>query len=388
MEKDDLGFMNEAIAWAADCHPLKESIPRVGAIIAVEKNAIGRGRRGTGKEGDDNHAEKNALENVQEKDKPLLARATLYTTLEPCTRGVRSIGEQACTELIRQHKIPKVFVGILDPNQGVTGKGLWSLQESNVEVALFPHELSKQILIQNVDFIRSQKRLGATIIAPQDGDELRTYESGGVCSVRFKCLNPPGPDTYLLDYQGGLYWPQQGTFRPVEEGIWEIDAHIGSTGQHVLQLVTADTLGSTLIRYYRKVVDLNRKRKNDLRDKIEPRFLGGDYPGIEMNGLPKGLRLEASVKVTVAYKLNLITTTVEPETVSRGKALKIIYEIECSEEIARDSGKGIWLGASFRDATNKVFFSLSEDKAISLTKGKSTYERDFTIPNDSPVGEH
>src|ERR1700722_13246738 len=98
MDNRHLVLMNEAIAWANDCHPIKESIPKVGAIIAVGDKVIGRGRRGTGKTGDDNHAEFNALDNVAEKNKPELAKATLYTTLEPCTGQVRSIAELACTE--------------------------------------------------------------------------------------------------------------------------------------------------------------------------------------------------------------------------------------------------------------------------------------------------
>jgi hypothetical protein len=120
-----------------------------------------------------------------------------------------------------------------------------------------------------------------------------------------------------------------------------------------------------------------------LRGKIDESLLGGDYPGIEMNGLPKGLRLEASVAVTVAYKVDLIAASVEPKTISRGKTLKITYEIECSENVPR----GIWLGAYFRDKTNKLFFNTSEDKRIPLTKGKHTYDRNFTIATDAPLGE-
>ena len=111
MDSDDIKFMKEAIKWAEGCHPVKESIPKVGAIIVTEKKAIGRGRRGTGEEGDDQHAEWHALSQVE--DKALLPNATLYTTLEPCTMHVRSKPLEPCTELIRQHQIKKVFIGIL-----------------------------------------------------------------------------------------------------------------------------------------------------------------------------------------------------------------------------------------------------------------------------------
>lgn len=128
MNSNDLKFMNEAIDWAARCNPIRESIPKVGAIISAGDLVLGRGRRGTGQEGDDDHAEMEALNVVDNKSK--LAGATLYTTLEPCTREVRSKPLESCTELIRQHQIKRVFIGILDPNQGVTGKGLWALQEA------------------------------------------------------------------------------------------------------------------------------------------------------------------------------------------------------------------------------------------------------------------
>jgi len=41
--------------------------------------------------------------------------------------------------LIYQQKFSRVFVGILDPNNDVMGKGLLRLQEANVAVALFPN---------------------------------------------------------------------------------------------------------------------------------------------------------------------------------------------------------------------------------------------------------
>jgi pyrimidine deaminase RibD-like protein len=385
MDKNDFKFMQETIDWADACHPAKDGIPKVGAVIVAGGKAIGRGRRGTGKEGDDDHAELNAIRSVSAKDAPSLAGATLYTTLEPCTPDVRSKGEQCCSELIYQHKFKKVFVGILDPNRGVTGKGLLRLQESNVEVALFPHEFSQRIQAQNAVFIRTQQTWGATIIQPKERDYLRTYENGGKHTVQFTCLNPPGDDDYLLVSRGGLYWSMPGPFRHVKEKTWEIDAYFGGTGDHVLNLVTANNLGKVLFRYYRKIVEQNQARRGRLRGKVDPALLGGDYPGIEMNGLQKGLRLEHSVAVFVGMRVVLGSTLVEPTTISRDKAVKITYEIECFEDIH----KGIWLGASFQDVkTKRIFYNTNEDKAVALKKGKNTCHRTFTIPKDAPLGEH
>jgi hypothetical protein len=66
--------------------------------------------------------------------------------------------------------------------------------------------------------------------------------------------------------------------------------------------VTTNDIGNALILYYFKVVDLNRSRRERLIDKVEASLLGGDYPGIQMTGLPRGLRLECSVSVVVLHK--------------------------------------------------------------------------------------
>ena len=279
------------------------------------------------------------------------------------------------------------MVGMLDPNQGVTGKGLLRLQEAGIQVALFPHDLCKEIRAINAAFIRSQQTLSATILSPQNGEELRTYDTHGTHAVQFKCSNPPGLNTYLFLYNNGLFWPQSGPFREVMEGVWEITANFGSIGDYTLQLVNASDLGNALIRYYRKVTQQNRERREKLREKfrgeIDLSILGGDYPGIEMNGLPKGFQLEASVSVRVVPNIKLLGTSAEPLAAARGSCLSIVYEIESPSGVS----KGIWLGASFRDANGKLFFNTSEDKAVSITKGRATYERKFTIAEDAPLGD-
>jgi pyrimidine deaminase RibD-like protein len=301
----DRRWMLEAIELAEGCAPIKESIPKVGAVIAIGEEPLGRGRRGTGNEGDGEHAEWNALDRVEDKDKSLLPKATLYTTLEPCTGDVRSEPLKACTELILQHEIKKVFIGILDPNQGVTGKGLWRLQNSGVEVSLFPDDLARRIRVLNADFIRSQQTLGATIISPTNGEALKTYETDGRTPVRFTCLNRPGANNYLFAFHNGLWWPQPGPFRLVGASTWEIDALFGRPGVHTLHLITATELGQALVEYYRRVVEENRERRARVKGKLAADdwyLLRSNEIGIPMAGLPKGLLSEASVEVTILAK--------------------------------------------------------------------------------------
>ena len=302
MNNDDIKWMKEAIAWAERCNPVNASIPKVGAIIAVGSKVLGRGRRGTGTIGDDEHAELDALNDVNNKSD--LPDATLYTTLEPCTPGVRSNPLLCCTQLILQHQIKKVYIGILDPNQGVTGKGLWELQDHNIEVELFPPDLARQVRSINADFIRTQRTLGAKIISPTDGEQLATYRTGGKFTVKLKCLNPPDSNTtFLFTNHGELWWPQFNTFRRVEGQMWEIDAHVGTTGDHIVHIVTAAPMGQTLIAYYRKIVNQNLRCQEYFKSKLSEtdfRRLVAPYPGIPMTGLPKGFLSEGCVTVTIA----------------------------------------------------------------------------------------
>lgn len=305
-------LMKEAIAWGAQCKPIKDAIPKVGAIIAIGSEAIGRGRRGTGVLGDDAHAEWHALEQVKRENKETtLPRATLYTTLEPCTGEVRTRPHESCTELILRNQIKKVVVGILDPNQGVTGKGLSKLQESGVDVSLFPHELAQQVRVQNEKFIGFQQTLGAEIISPKNGEELRIRLPGSH-AVRFTSVNPPASHHYLLSLKNGFCWPQTSEFRPLEPGVSEVDAYFAAPGQHTLHLVSAVDLGVSLVTYYRRVGERNSKRKRavdavwpkvneDVRKELRE-VLKDIWPGIPMSALPKGLRSEAWITVEIVAK--------------------------------------------------------------------------------------
>jgi pyrimidine deaminase RibD-like protein len=306
MNKVDDRLIAVAIRCAKRCKPIGLAIPRVGAVIAIGPTVIGRGQRGTGAQEDDEHAEWNALRQV--KDKTRLPQSTLYTTLEPCTKAVRTRPLESCTELILQHQIPRVVVGMLDPNQEVTGKGLWRLQEGGVDVSLFPHKLAQQVRALNTEFIRFQEGLGARIISPVSGEELH-IDVPGRHLVRFASVNPPTSHQFLLCLKAGLCWPQASVFRPgLEPGTWEVDAHFGSMGEHTLHLVTAVDLGISLITYYQKVLERNRVRKRELETLVpkDHRVLKeGTSPGIPMPVLPKGLRSEASITVTVKDKLLL-----------------------------------------------------------------------------------
>ena len=205
MNENDEIMMNRAIEQAEQCRPIADRIPKVGAVIAVDGTVIGKGHRGTGKTGDDDHAEMVALRGVA--DRAELAKATVYTTLEPCTPEVRSDPLTCCTELIRQAEVKKVFIGILDPNQGVRGKGLWELQERGIEVELFPPHLAQRIRVLNDKFIREQRKLGIRITNLEWGQTIRTDDKGGVFELQGTFLNQPEKDVFAFLGKDTRWWP-------------------------------------------------------------------------------------------------------------------------------------------------------------------------------------
>ncbi len=102
--------------------------PIVGCVIVHQNKIIGEGF--TSPFGGP-HAEVNAINSV--KDLSLLAKATLYVSLEPCSHFGKT---PPCADLIIKHKIPNVVVGILDPNEKVSGRGIQKLKDNGCAVTI------------------------------------------------------------------------------------------------------------------------------------------------------------------------------------------------------------------------------------------------------------
>ena len=75
------------------------------------------------------HAEVNAIASV--KNKSLLAKSTLYVSLEPCCHHGKT---PPCTDLIIKHKIQRVVIGCIDSNTKVSGKGVAALEAAGCKV--------------------------------------------------------------------------------------------------------------------------------------------------------------------------------------------------------------------------------------------------------------
>ena len=98
--------------------------PLVGCVVVKDGEIIAEGYH---EKYGEFHAERNALTRCQSETKG----ASLYVTLEPCCHYGKT---PPCTEIIIEKGIKKVFVGILDPNPLVAGKGVKILQDAGIEV--------------------------------------------------------------------------------------------------------------------------------------------------------------------------------------------------------------------------------------------------------------
>jgi diaminohydroxyphosphoribosylaminopyrimidine deaminase/5-amino-6-(5-phosphoribosylamino)uracil reductase len=119
-------FMQRCLELAKKGMGLVSPNPMVGCVIVYGGKIIGEAfHQKYGEE----HAEVNAISSV--KDKSVLNRSTLYVNLEPCAHFGKT---PPCSNLIIEHKIPKVVIGCVDSFSEVSGKGIDKMKNKGIEV--------------------------------------------------------------------------------------------------------------------------------------------------------------------------------------------------------------------------------------------------------------
>ncbi|MEV0058323.1 deaminase [Nocardia sp. NPDC050718] len=129
-ESTDHRFMHRAIELARNCPPSPTAYS-VGAVIVADGVEISTGYS---RETDEKvHAEESAL-NKLDPDDPRLTRATIYSTLEPCsTRATAS--RPPCTDRILAAGIPTVVIAWREPSLFVAAcEGVDKLRRHGVRV--------------------------------------------------------------------------------------------------------------------------------------------------------------------------------------------------------------------------------------------------------------
>jgi diaminohydroxyphosphoribosylaminopyrimidine deaminase/5-amino-6-(5-phosphoribosylamino)uracil reductase len=131
---EDRHWMKLALEIARLCPP-KLSAYSVGAVIVDQRGH--EISRGYSREIDDTvHAEESALSKLAEDD-PRLKKATIYSTLEPCSE--RKSRPLSCTQLILNADIPRVVMAWREPSLFVADcQGYELLASAGVTVVELP----------------------------------------------------------------------------------------------------------------------------------------------------------------------------------------------------------------------------------------------------------
>lgn len=116
--------------------------PAVGCVVVKDGVIAGEGWH---KKAGTPHAEIHALQQAGE----LAKGADLYVTLEPCSHFGKT---PPCADAVVAAGICRVFIGMIDPNPKVSGKGVEKLQAAGINV--FTGLLEKESRALNLPFIK------------------------------------------------------------------------------------------------------------------------------------------------------------------------------------------------------------------------------------------
>jgi diaminohydroxyphosphoribosylaminopyrimidine deaminase/5-amino-6-(5-phosphoribosylamino)uracil reductase len=130
--------MAAAARLAGRARPLSRPNPGVAALVVAVNRIVARGWTQAGGRP---HAEAAALAGLSPE---VLARATLYVTLEPCAH--QSPRGPACTDLILTAKPARVVIGQIDPDPRTAGQGIARLEAAGIAVTLLNDPASAQSL--------------------------------------------------------------------------------------------------------------------------------------------------------------------------------------------------------------------------------------------------
>ena len=117
-------YMKRALELAKKAMGYTSPNPMVGCVVVKDGRIVTEGYH---ERCGEYHAERNALTKCSED----LTGATMYVTLEPCCHQGKT---PPCTDIILERGIGKVYVGSMDPNPKVAGKGVQMLREAGVTV--------------------------------------------------------------------------------------------------------------------------------------------------------------------------------------------------------------------------------------------------------------
>lgn len=178
--------------------------PKVGAVVVKDGLLLGKAFRG---EIPKCHAEYILLERKL-KD-AVLAGATVYTTLEPCTK--RNSPKEPCVHWLTTRNVERVVIGMVDPNTSILGKGIRRLRKAGIKVAFFEWDLMAEVEELNREFAEHcEREEGASMTSGEPTKPSTTVERS---------------DTRAA----GMQWVEQTVARLLEERGMSLDSPLSWT---------------------------------------------------------------------------------------------------------------------------------------------------------------
>lgn len=124
MSNFDVSMMERCIELAKKACGKTSPNPLVGAIVVQNGEIVGEGYH---PQAGLPHGEVYALKQAGERAK----NATVYVNLEPCNHYGKT---PPCSEALIEAGVKRVVVGMIDPDERVSGRGIKRLAESGIEV--------------------------------------------------------------------------------------------------------------------------------------------------------------------------------------------------------------------------------------------------------------
>lgn len=106
----DAFWLRYTVELSGHCPPSKTAFSVGAVVVAADGTVLGQGY--SRRDDPHDHAEEAALREI-EADEPRLERATLYSSLEPCSS--RSSRPRACSTLILTTPVPRVVFAWREP---------------------------------------------------------------------------------------------------------------------------------------------------------------------------------------------------------------------------------------------------------------------------------
>ncbi len=125
---NDEFYINRCIELAQKALGNTYPNPLVGSVIVHKGKIIGEGFH---KKAGEPHAEINAINSINEKDKYLIPESIIYVSLEPCAHFGKT---PPCALKIKELGFKKVVIGAMDSHDKVNGKGKKIITDAGIEV--------------------------------------------------------------------------------------------------------------------------------------------------------------------------------------------------------------------------------------------------------------